>query len=121
MICPQCGSSEIRSSKSTRVQDVIERVRGRDAFRCRQCRNRFFASDVGGAEAAKTTESKGSSRPKKLISSRFKKTFTRRLTVISIFAVAAIVFWFFLRYLTTERSPSQDSGAVTFHATCSHS
>ena len=33
--------------------------------------------------------------------------------MISIFAVAFILFLFFLRYLTTERSPSQDSGAVS--------
>ena len=45
------------------------------------------------------------------MSTRSKKRLIRRLVVISIFALAFIVFWFFLRYLTTEKSPSQDSGA----------
>jgi hypothetical protein len=43
----------------------------------------------------------------------------RRLVVITIFAAAFIMFWFFLRYLTTERMPASDSGAVGSPATYS--
>lgn len=37
---------------------------------------------------------------------------TRRLIVISIFAVAFILFFFFLRYLTTERMPAPESRSI---------
>ncbi len=55
------------------------------------------------------------------MSTRSKKRLIRRLVVISIFALAFIVFWLFLRYLTTEKSPSQDSGAVSYPLTSSPS
>jgi hypothetical protein len=38
--------------------------------------------------------------------------------VISTFALAGLMFWFFLRYLTTEKSASQDSGAISSPPTC---
>ncbi len=47
------------------------------------------------------------------MSSRSKKRLVRRLVVATIFTVAFIIFLFFLRYLTTERDPAPDSGAVT--------
>ena len=39
------------------------------------------------------------------------------LAKISIFALAAIIFWLFLRHLTTERFPSGDSGGVHYPVT----
>jgi hypothetical protein len=78
-------------------------------MRCKTCRRRFFASsDATSAPAAKTRPSRGTN---KLISARRKRRIARRLVVISIFAVAFAVFWLFLRYLTTERVPS-DSSAI---------
>jgi len=47
------------------------------------------------------------------MSTRSKKRLIRRLIVITIFAVAFLLFLLFLRYLTSEKSPSQDSGAVS--------
>jgi multidrug efflux pump subunit AcrB len=47
------------------------------------------------------------------MSDRSKKRLIRRLTVITIFAVAFILFWFFLHYLITERMPASDSGTVS--------
>jgi hypothetical protein len=32
--------------------------------------------------------------------------------MISIFGVALALFWFFLRYLTTDHVPPSDSGAI---------
>jgi transcriptional regulator NrdR family protein len=119
MICPECGSSEIRASKSTCWRDVFQRVRGREAFRCRQCRLRFFASESSVSVPERVVQSKPTHRPTKLVSTRMKKRLARQLTVIAIFAVALVIFLFFLRYLTTERSPSEDSGAVSSHLTCS--
>jgi multidrug efflux pump subunit AcrB len=53
----------------------------------------------------------------KLLSTRSKKRLARRLVVVSIFALAFAAFWLFLRYLTTERTPSQDSSVVRIHLT----
>jgi len=78
---------------------------------------RFFAAEHAGAAPQPLGISKRTHRPAKLISPRIKKRLVRRLTVISIFAVAAIIFWFFLRYLTTEGNPSQESGVVSFYLT----
>jgi preprotein translocase subunit SecG len=111
MTCPKCGSSDIRASRSARWSDVFHRVRGRETFRCRNCRKRFYASGSTESGLQQGDQSKHTHRPAKLMSTRSKKRLIRRLVVISIFALAFIVFWFFLRYLTTEKSPSQDSGA----------
>jgi hypothetical protein len=119
MTCPKCGSSDIRASRRTRWSDVFQWVRGRETFRCRTCRQRFFASDSTEPGPQQVVQSNHSHRPAKLMSTRSKKRLVRRLVVISIFAVAFIVFWLFLRYLTTEKSSSQDSGAVSSHLTCS--
>jgi hypothetical protein len=119
MTCPDCGSSEVRASRSTRWNDFFQRVHGREPFRCRKCRLRFFASDSPGSGSEPVAQSGRNHRPTKLLSSRTKKRLIRRLVVISIFAVAFILFLFFLRYLTTERMPSSDSGAVSSPFTCS--
>jgi hypothetical protein len=113
MTCPECGSSEIRVSRSTRWSDVFQRVRGREAFRCRKCRLRFFAlvSSESGPERA--VQSKQTHRPTKLMSTRRKNRLVRRLIVILIFVVAFVIFWYFLRYLTSEPSPPRDSGAIS--------
>jgi len=51
------------------------------------------------------------------MNARSKKRMVRRLIVISIFILAFLVFWLFLRYLTTDRSASQDSGTVGIPST----
>jgi hypothetical protein len=112
MVCPQCGSAEIRDSRSTHWNDIFHRVRGLEAFRCRKCRQRFYASTTSESVPKQVVQAKNSHRPKKLMSERSKKRLVRRLVVVTIFAAAFIIFWFFLRYLTTERMPASDSGAV---------
>ncbi len=82
---------------------------------------RFYASDSTKPGPEQVDKSKHPYRPAKLMSTRSKKRLIRRLVVISIFALAFIVFWLFLRYLTTEKSPSQDSGAVSYPLTSSPS
>ena len=113
MTCPECGSSEIRASRSTRWSDVFQRVRGREAFRCRKCRQRFFASVSPQSGPERAVQSSRAHRPTKLMSTRSKKRLVRRLVVILIFVVAFVIFWYFLRYLTSEPSPPRDSGATS--------
>jgi hypothetical protein len=73
---------------------------------------RFFAADLAGEAMQPVGVSIGAHRPAKLMNPRKKKRLIQQFTAISIFALAAIIFWLFLRYLTTEGSPSQDSGAL---------
>jgi hypothetical protein len=47
------------------------------------------------------------------MSSRSKQRLVRRLIVIAIFAVAFIIFWYFLRYLTSEPSSPRDSSLTS--------
>lgn len=92
---------------------MFQRVRGREAFRCRKCRQRFFASVSAESGPERTAQSSRAPRPTKLMSTRSKKRLVRRLIVILIFAVAFVIFWYFLRYLTSERIPAPDSGATS--------
>jgi multidrug efflux pump subunit AcrB len=122
MTCPKCGSCEVRTSKSARWSDIFQRVRGREAFRCRKCRQRFFASISTGyvvPVAEHVVQSTRTHRPTKHISTRRKQRLVKRLVVILIFAVAFILFLFFLRYLTTERMPPSDSETTFSHVTSS--
>ena len=121
MTCPKCGSSEIRESKSIGWNDIFQRVRGREAYRCRKCRQRFFASDSLESGRQKVVLSKDTHGPRKLMSTRAKKRLIRRFVAISIFAVAFYLFWLFLRYITTDRTPASDSGAVSSSLICSPS
>ena len=42
--CPNCGSPNIRRSRSESIKDKILRLFGRRAYRCRDCRDRFHAA-----------------------------------------------------------------------------
>jgi hypothetical protein len=102
MTCPRCGSSEIRASKTTRWTDVFHLVRGREAVRCRKCGLRFFAAGLAAATMRPAGAARGAYRPTKPMSPQGKKLHLSQLTMVSIFALAAIIFWLFLRYLTAE-------------------
>jgi hypothetical protein len=122
MTCPECGSSEVRASRSTRWSDTFQRLRGREAFRCRKCRQRFFASSSTVPvlpASGQPVQSKHTRRPARRISTHTKKRLIKRLVMLSIFAVAFILFLFFLRYLTTERMPASDSETKFSHETSS--
>jgi len=114
MICPDCGSDNIRTSRSSRWNDLFQRLRGRDVFRCRGCRLRFYASVSSGSGLKAAVKSGHGHSSLKRMSARKKQHLVKRLIVLSIFLLAFIVFWVFLRYLTTEREAQSDSGAVRF-------
>ena len=112
MTCPKCGSTRIRASKRATWKDALQRIQGRTAFRCQNCHNRFFEAGI------EPTGLKPKGSAVKLIRTRTKKKLAKKLVVFSIFAVAFIVFWLFLRYLTTDRAPASDSmltGVTTLH------
>ena len=44
MKCPNCKSLNVRASDRFIFTDLIERLRGQSAYRCRNCRVRFYAA-----------------------------------------------------------------------------
>jgi hypothetical protein len=112
MLCPQCGSSDILTSRRKQWGDLIHRVRGKGAFRCRKCRLRFFAtasSEVAAAPASRLTHRH---RPHSSKGSKTKNRTFRRTVVVLIFVAALVIIWMFLHLLTPESPPSTDSGAI---------
>jgi hypothetical protein len=121
MTCPKCDSAEIRPSKHAHLGDSLKRALGLEPFRCRTCGHRFFSSlGVEAVPESPPPSKKSSNRPRKLIRTRTKKRLLRRLVVISIFGAALVLFWFFLRYMTTDHVAPSDSGAI-LHFTTSRS
>jgi hypothetical protein len=112
MICPGCSSPDVRTSQQNRWTDVFQRLIGCQAYRCRKCRIRFYAP--GSAELAVGATASGKSIPgSQLVSStRSRKRLIRRLLAIAVFTVMFVIFWFYLRYLTTDRVPSDNSQMV---------
>lgn len=118
MVCPSCGSSEIRVSRHPHAMDMLERLRGRQPYRCRKCRGRFYSSnplppDVSNGSLSSQTSRRSSTRksPRKT-NPRNRRHLLKTLTAVVIFAAMFVIFWWFLRYLTTERDPSPDATSL---------
>jgi len=110
MICPKCSSSDVRSSQRTEWKDHFRNLLGSQAYRCRKCRLRFHApaelstltaSAVGGAGSMHRTVMGPDLRSRRRL--------LRRLIVFTIFTVMFVIFWFYLRYLTTDRVAPDNS------------
>lgn len=117
MICPNCGNAKIRLSEHPHWNDVFQRIVGRQPYRCRDCRHRFYApksSELVGVQQGRSRHTRPTIR---LMSARNRKRIARRLIVIAIFAVMFAIFWLYLRYITTGRGPAQDSRAIQILST----
>ena len=112
MACPKCGSSNTRASHSPHWSDSLQRALGRMPFRCRKCRIRFYSSFDTGRSKQKGFHSNAERSSRSRIGLRTNKRLKRRIVAVAIFAVAFLLFWIFMRYITTERSPSQDSNIM---------
>ena len=106
MICPHCGSSDTRASKSTRWRDAFPRTLGREPFRCRACRQRFYVSPFSEPDAKQVARSSRSKRPTRRMRSRTLKRIKRMLVLFVTFGLAFGLFWIFLRYFTAVKAPS---------------
>ena len=102
MTCPKCGSENIRPSRHRKWSDLFRATTGREAFRCRRCHERFYAT---GSESATV-----------ILQRRFRKRGSKRVQRLLLQAVIGVVllliFYVFLHYLTREPSPANDSGAL---------
>jgi hypothetical protein len=112
MICPGCNSPDVRVSQQVHWSDVFQRLLGCQAYRCRKCRRRFYAPAFSGLTPS-TVGQPGSIHTSALIAStRNKRRLIRRLIAIVIFTVMFVIFWFYLRYLTTDRTPPDSSEMI---------
>jgi len=100
--------------------DALRRIGGRVPYRCRKCRHRFFSSEVlvlsdaelaHSAKAGQRSKAHRSARKK---GPRSRTRLVRGLITVAIFAAMFLIFWIFLRYLTSERERVQNSGALQF-------
>lgn len=103
MKCPKCDSPEIRPSSRSKWLDIFESKLGREAYRCRKCRHRFYANlEPGAASGAKRTTSKSKHEVRRG---------TRRvrpwMVETAIFVIMLLLFYVFLRYLTREPATSE--------------
>jgi hypothetical protein len=110
MICPQCGSSDIRISRHPHVADVFQRIRGREAYRCRKCRNRFYGALAAGADKGRARKSTHQYRGSLWGRGGFqqRRRLFRKALFFAVFAAAFALFWMFLRFISTDRMPSED-------------
>ena len=105
MVCPSCGSTNIRTSRRAFMTDKLHRAIGREAVRCRACRHRFYVSKSGTAVELPKAQSSRKRKSHKLSSSARRRR-TRKIVTASIFALAFIIFLVFLRYITADRNIS---------------
>jgi len=52
VVCPQCGSRNVRRSRRSGAVEVLKSSLGRYPYRCKECRGRFFAEGVAEQESA---------------------------------------------------------------------
>jgi len=111
MICPKCGNSDIRRSHSFDWGDWLHRALGREAYRCRKCRLRFFrlrSTQIAGH--SKKTPS-FSSKGEKRLDFRRRKRLIRRIITVAVFVVMFSMFGLFLIHVSVDHPPPvQDAG-----------
>ena len=114
MSCPKCGCKEVRRSRRHKWVDTFHAVRQRKAYRCQECRARFYAKESGHASETRASIQKKhqthTHRPSQLGGKRLR----RRLAELVIFGVMLVLFLLFLRYLTRETMPGSESGRLPF-------
>lgn len=106
MICPNCGSSEIRRSQRSSWADIVQQFRGQDAFRCRKCRNRFYSPRAAVADPV-------SVKPSRRRRSKSKGSLKKRLqlagTVVLVLAASVLtLLWVIQMVVGTKPAPPFD-------------
>jgi hypothetical protein len=109
MTCPQCTSSDIRRSSNSSWKDVLPRLRGRHAFRCRKCRHRFFAVP-SAPPAAGNPDRRGSKIKLDLLSKQWKKRrLFRRVITFAVVVAMFSLFGLFLHYIAEDHPPKDNA------------
>lgn len=116
MNCPYCKSTDIRLSQHPHQWDLLHRLRGQEAFRCRACRSRFFAPESALVELEPAQR-----RLKSLRSNQLRKSLLRGVGIFATLLLWFVVYWALLRYFTAERELPQDVPASFLHVPVSGS
>ena len=115
--CPKCGSTQVRKSRRHGFGDMLKRLRGQRAKRCRICRHRFFESASVGTSRASRRRGGHLIRFFRISSKTRKKVF--RIGVLGIFVVLALyilVTFLFRSYSTSESGPSEGTSSIVLPA-----
>ena len=109
MTCPQCSSSDVRRSRESSSKDVLQSLLGRQAFRCRKCRHRYFAfpSRQFAVKNPDGTARKIQSDP--IGKQRKMRRVFRRIIQVAVIVVMLSLFGFFLHYITGDHVPKSDA------------
>jgi ribosomal protein L37AE/L43A len=106
LLCPQCGSPEVRRSHHHKWFDRFYSPLHRQPYRCRKCRHRFYGA---GSAAASDAVSK---RSHKRESKRGMRRLRHWMLEAAIFAVLLLLFFVFLKYLTREPPASPEGSSL---------
>jgi hypothetical protein len=107
--------SEMRQFQCSRFQkhsggQCFPASTAKEAFCCRICRQRLFAAQSSASGSKQVVESSRSQLSTGLLSTQTWSRLACRQMAIAIFAAAFFLVWIFLRNLTAEKCPSQNSG-----------
>lgn len=114
MTCPQCASSDIRRSSTSGWKDVLPNLRGRQAFRCRKCRHRFFAPPSAQLAAGDQGRLQRKIARSKLSKQSKKRRLFRGVITAAVIVAMFSLFGLFLHYITVDHPPkdnAQDMGS----------
>jgi hypothetical protein len=107
MNCPSCGNSDVRRSRSLSRRDGFQRVLGRQAYRCRTCRQRFYCSAF--EEPRRSLGIFQKKRGVRVVDFRRRKRMMRRVVTVVVFVVMFSLFGLFLRHISQDHPPQGNS------------
>jgi hypothetical protein len=105
MTCPQCASSDTRRSTTSSWRDLLPSLLGRQAFRCRKCRHRFFAV-LSTRSASNAPDRPHGKVPFGKLSTQWKKRrLFRGVITAAVIVVMLSLFGLFLHYIAVDHPP----------------
>jgi transcriptional regulator NrdR family protein len=109
MTCPQCTGSDVRPSSSSSWKDALQRLRGRQAFRCRTCRHRFFALPSTGLATNDPDRLQRKIKRDTLSKQWKKRRLFRRVITFAVIVTMFSLFGLFLRYIAQDHPPKDNA------------
>ena len=98
--CPNCGSFDVRRSRSSHWTDAFRSTRERVPYRCRSCRKRFFSMSELEKDGDHPNFSWRTARQLKRERAARRRQLRRTIAIIMVLLVAFVIFLLFLRRIT---------------------
>jgi hypothetical protein len=105
MKCPDCRSADTRRSRRFKWADLFHWLQWQTAWRCRKCHTRFY-SRVSQSKAPPNERSKPHKHHSHRSGNLLSRIPIRRRMEAGVFVVMLILFYLFLRFITSERAPA---------------